>query len=134
LPAIAISLASWRDDGLETAGKVARSLVARLTNKPLPPDTILNVNVPPIPAGGELRFSSTRLGHRHRAEPVVRGEDPRGRPIYWVGAAGSEADAGPGTDFHAVANGRVSVTPLQVDLTRHSSLAGLETWLSQGEQ
>jgi len=134
LPAIAISLASWRDDGLETAGEVARSLVARLTNKPLPPDTILNVNVPPIPAGSELRFSSTRLGHRHRAEPVVRGEDPRGRPIYWVGAAGSEADAGPGTDFHAVANGRVSVTPLQVDLTRHSSLAGLETWLSQGEQ
>ena len=130
LPAVAISLASWQAEGLETAGRVAARLVMRLIETPLPPDSILNVNVPRLPAGGDPAFESTRLGHRHRAEPVVRGTDPRGREIYWVGAAGPEADAGPGTDFHAVASGRVSVTPLQIDLTRHSALAGLAAWLA----
>jgi 5'-nucleotidase len=134
LPAVAISLASWRGDGLETAGRVARRLVTRLVETPLPPDSILNVNVPPLADGSEPVFESTRLGHRHRAEPVVRGTDPRGRAIYWVGAAGPEADAGPGTDFHAVASGRVSVTPLQVDLTRHSALAGMAAWLATGDE
>ena len=133
LPAIAISLASWRGDGLETAGRVARRLVTRLVETPLPPDSILNVNVPALADGAEPDFEATRLGYRHRAEPVVRGTDPRGQAIYWVGAAGPEADAGPGTDFHAVASGRVSVTPLQVDLTRHSALAGLAAWLVTGE-
>jgi 5'-nucleotidase len=76
---------------------------------------------------------ATRLGHRHKAEPVVKAEDPRGRPIYWVGPAGAEQDAGPGTDFYAVRNGFVSVTPLQVDLTRHQALQDLASWLEQGK-
>jgi 5'-nucleotidase len=133
LPAIAISLDSWGGRGLETAGRVAERLVAKLLETPLPPDSILNVNVPSLPDGAEPAFESTRLGHRHRAEPVVPGTDPRGREIYWVGAAGPEADAGPGTDFHAIASGRVSVTPLQVDLTRHTALPGLAAWLATGE-
>ncbi len=83
---------------------------------------ILNVNVPDLPYETLQGFEVTRLGHRHRAKPAVRGLDPRGREIYWVGAAGAGQDAGPGTDFHAVANGFVSVTPLQVDLTRHAAL------------
>jgi 5'-nucleotidase len=134
LPAVAISLASWEGSGMETAGRVAERLVRRLIDTPLPPDSILNINVPSLPEGSEPVFEATRLGHRHRAEPVVPARDPRGRVIYWVGAAGPEADAGPGTDFHAVANGRVSVTPLQVDLTRHSALAGLAAWLATGEE
>jgi len=72
-------------------------------------------------------------GHRHKAEPVIRAEDPRGRPIYWVGPSGPEQDAGPGTDFHAIRNGFVSVTPLQVDLTRHQALPLLEDWLARLE-
>jgi 5'-nucleotidase len=69
------------------------------------------------------------LGQRHKAEPVVKTEDPRGRSIYWVGPAGPEQDAGPGTDFHAVRNGYVSVTPLQLDLTRYDRLESLHSWL-----
>ena len=107
-------------------------LVERLMARPLPPDTILNVNVPDIADAAQARCRATRLGHRHRAEPVVRDTDPRGRSIYWVGAAGPEADAGPGTDFHTVANSDVSVTPLKVDLTRHRDLPELARWLEQG--
>ena len=71
----------------------------------------------------------TRLGNRHRSEKVIRAEDPRGRPVYWVGPAGTSQDAGPGTDFHAVAEGYVSVTPLTVDLTNHAALDGLRSWV-----
>jgi 5'-nucleotidase len=109
---------------------VARELLERLQRDPLPADTILNVNVPDLPYAELKGFRATRLGHRHKAEPVVRGEDPRGRTIYWVGPAGAEADAGPGTDFHAVREGYVSVTPLQVDLTRHGALAQVGEWLA----
>jgi len=78
----------------------------------------------------ELRgFRASRLGYRHRSEPVMRAQDPRGRPVYWIGPAGAEQDAGPGTDFDAVARGYVSVTPLQVDLTRHGALPGVASWL-----
>ena len=72
----------------------------------------------------------TRLGNRHKAEPVVQARDPRGRTIYWVGPPGAEQDAGPGTDFHAVRNGFASVTPMQVDLTRHDSLAEMRRWVA----
>jgi 5'-nucleotidase len=71
----------------------------------------------------------TRLGNRHRSEAVIRAEDPRGRPVYWVGPAGASQDAGPGTDFHAVAEGYVSVTPLTVDLTNHAALDNVRAWL-----
>ena len=94
-------------------------------------DSILNVNVPDLPYSELQGMLATRLGHRHKAEPVVKSQDPRGRPIYWVGPAGAEQDAGQGTDFHAVRNGYVSITPLQVDLTRHRTLPELSAWLAR---
>jgi 5'-nucleotidase len=129
LPAIAVSLAGPRPTHFDTAARVARMLFDRLRRTALPADTILNVNVPDLPYDQLAGVWATRLGHRHRAEPVVPAQDPRGRRIYWVGLAGPEQDAGPGTDFHAVSRGFVSVTPLQTDLTRHSALAQLSSWL-----
>jgi 5'-nucleotidase len=105
-------------------------LVQRLICTPLAENVILNVNVPDLPYAELRGFRSTRLGHRHKAEPVVKTCDPRGRTIYWVGPAGAEQDAGPGTDFHAVREGYVSVSPLQVDLTRHNALDVIESWLA----
>jgi 5'-nucleotidase len=130
LPAIAVSIGSHEPEHLETAARVASDLVRRLKTEPLESSIILNVNVPDLPHGSIRGLVATRLGHRHKAEPVTAGRDPRGRVIYWVGPAGPEQDAGPGTDFHAVREGFVSVTPLQVDLTRHSAVAPLERWLS----
>ncbi len=129
LPTIAVSLVSESIDNLDTAARAAATLVRRLQGNPLPADTILNVNVPDL-AWDELRgFRATRLGFRHRAEAVVKQSDPKGRAVYWVGPAGAGQDAGPGTDFHAVENGYVSVTPLQVDLTRHEAVADVANWL-----
>lgn len=130
LPAIAISQASLRPEHLDTAARAAVWLVRRLRERPLPPDTILNVNVPDVPWEQLTGFQATRLGHRHKSAPVIKSTDPRGRPIYWVGPAGPEQDAGPGTDFHAVRAGQISITPLQVDLTRHGVLDSLAAWLS----
>ncbi len=131
-PTIAFSLVIEPDSGrhFATAARVARELVDRLLADPLPPSTILNVNVPDRPYDELAGFRATRLGFRHRADRVVKAKDPRGRTIYWVGGAGPHQDAGPGTDFHAVANGYVSITPLHVDMTRHASLPGLESWLT----
>ncbi len=128
-PAMAVSLASHRPQHFETAAEVAVGLLRRLQAAALTPDVILNVNVPDVPYVELKGVRATRLGHRHKAEPVVKSSDPRGRPIYWVGPAGAEQDAGEGTDFHAVRNGYVSVTPLQVDLTRHQSLKTISAWL-----
>jgi len=128
-PALAISLASQTPRHFDTAGRVAVDLVQGLCERPLALDSILNVNVPDLPYEELHGIVATRLGHRHKAEPVIKAEDPRGRPIYWIGPAGAEQDAGPGTDFHAVRNGLVSVTPLQVDLTRHQVLPNLAGWL-----
>jgi 5'-nucleotidase len=89
----------------------------------------LNVNVPDRPYAQLQGFTTTRLGFRHRSEPTLQAHDPRGRPVYWVGPSGAGQDAGPGTDFHAVAEGFVSVTPLQIDLTRHAALPLLTSWL-----
>ncbi|MDJ0738482.1 MAG: 5'/3'-nucleotidase SurE [Gammaproteobacteria bacterium] len=130
-PAIALSLASHTPRHIDTAARVALQLVQRLRDRPLAPDSILNVNIPDLPFDELQGMRATRLGHRHKAEPVVRAEDPRGRPIYWVGQAGAEQDAGPGTDFHAIRNGFVSITPLQVDLTRHAAVPQLAEWLGE---
>jgi 5'-nucleotidase len=119
LPAIAVSMVSSQPVHLDTAARVVLDLLERINCEPVPADTILNVNVPDLPYADLKGWEVTRLGHRHKSEPVVRQTDPRGRPIYWVGPAGSEQDAGPGTDFHAVRNGCVSVTPIHVDLTRY---------------
>jgi 5'-nucleotidase len=129
LPAIAISLVERGGRHFETAARVASELLMRLQRSPLHSSMILNVNVPDLPYEKLRGLKSTRLGHRHRSAPVVRASDPRGRPVYWVGPAGEGADAGEGTDFHAVAGGYVSVTPLQVDLTRHAALDEIGEWL-----
>lgn len=128
-PAIAISMDAHEPKHYATGGWVALELVRRLGQDELPSDTILNVNVPDLPREMIKGFRATRLGHRHKAEPVVKSQDPRGRLIYWIGPAGTEQDAGPGTDFHALREGYVSVTPLQVDLTRHGALTELGYWL-----
>ena len=126
--AIAVSSAAYNPKHYDTAARATLQLVARLKQEPLPGDTILNVNVPDVPYEELQGFEVTRLGNRHRSEAVAESLDPRGRPIYWIGAAGAGADCGPGTDFHALANHRVSITPLLVDLTRHSVLERLGVW------
>jgi len=135
-PAVAISL---HTDGLrgdatrhfETGAHFARVIVERLQADPYG-RAVLNVNVPNIPIEEVKGIKVTRLGNRHRAEAVIRAEDPRGRPVYWIGPAGAGQDAGPGTDFNAVAAGYVSVTPLTVDLTNHAALAELRAWVGPG--
>ncbi|MBT8136421.1 MAG: 5'/3'-nucleotidase SurE [Gammaproteobacteria bacterium] len=129
LPAVAISLVSSRSTNMPAAARVAGDLVRMLRKSPLPPDSILNINVPDLSYEQLAGFKATRLGYRHRAEPVVRSTDPRGSTIYWVGPAGPEQDCGPGTDFNAISEGYVSVTPLQVDLTAHNEIADVATWL-----
>lgn len=130
-PAIAISLVGPDGKNFETAAQMAVRLVKQLELDPLPADTILNVNVPDVPWAQLTGIEATRLGHRHKAEPVVRAADPHGRPVYWVGAPGAEADAGPGTDFHAIRRGCVAITPLQVDLTRYTALDQVSSWLKR---
>jgi 5'-nucleotidase len=129
LPAIAVSIDSHQPRYLETAALVVGQLVSGLRDAEMNPSTILNVNVPDLPAEEIRGLSATRLGHRHKAEPVTQLLDPRGRPMYWIGPAGSEQDAGEGTDFYALRNGFVSVTPIQVDLTRHAAIDPLGRWL-----
>lgn len=131
LPAIAVSLNSFEGKHYETAGWAAQQLVKRLQSTALPADTILNVNVPDVPISEITGFETTRLGHRHKAEPIIKEADPRGRPMYWIGPAGAEQDAGPGTDFDAVRRNAVSVTPLQIDLTRYDAMDGVAKWLQE---
>lgn len=130
IPAIAVSLASREPRHFETAARIARELVERFQRQ-LPGEAmLLNVNVPDVP-WAELRgVETTRLGKRHKAEPVVKMQTPRNETCYWVGAAGEAQDAGPGTDFHAVINGFASVTPLQIDLTHAQQLPRVRQWLS----
>src|SRR4030065_326994 len=123
LPAIAVSLVGREGRHFETAARVVLWLLEKLKSHPLPTDTILNVNVPDISYEQLGGFEATRLGHSHKAEPVIKSADPHGNAIYWVGPSGAEADAGPGTDFHAVRQNRISVTPLHVGLTPHGTLA-----------
>jgi 5'-nucleotidase len=131
LPAVAVSLATVDHEPrhFETAARAAVEIVKRLKSDPLPADTILNVNVPDR-AWHDIRgFEVTRLGNRHRSEPCVPAQDPRGRSLYWIGPAGREQDAGPGTDFHAVRGGYISITPIHVDLTRYQALEHVASWV-----
>lgn len=131
LSAVAISLATRPESprNFAAAADVSRMLVQQLLARPPQQPLILNVNVPDLPLHLIKGFRSTRLGFRHRSEPVIRAQDPRGRPVFWVGPSGAHQDAGEDTDFHAVQEGYVSVTPLQIDLTRHAAIAGVQTWL-----
>lgn len=133
IPAIAFSLAHKGHAHLESAARVARDVVSRFIERPYPVagPVLLNVNIPNLPyehIGGVL---PTRLGKRHHAESVVRGTNPRGESVYWIGPAGSAKDAGPGTDFHAVASGHVSVTPLHIDLTATALSDATRQWLAE---
>lgn len=132
LPAIALSLVNDGDDEdhFATAAEAASRLVLQLLKDPLPADTILNVNVPNRPWDEISGFEVTRLGHRHRAEPCIESLDPRGRPMFWIGPAGEEEDAGPGTDFNAIRRGCISITPIHVDLTRYQALDQVAGWVA----
>jgi 5'-nucleotidase len=131
LPAVAMSLATrdHRGEHYETAARAAVEIIARLQKDPLPADTILNVNVPDIPWSDVRGFEVSRLGNRHQSEPCVQQADPRGRTWWWIGAAGPEQDAGPGTDFNAVRSGHIAITPINVDLTRYQALEQVASWV-----
>lgn len=130
LPAIAISLAGQGGGHFDTAAQVVTELVEQHRRQPLAQPSLLNVNVPDVPYAALRGRAVTRLGKRHKAEPVIKSTNPRGDVIYWVGAVGAVQDAGEGTDFHAIGHGKVSVTPLQLDLTRYSQLGDIEQWLN----
>jgi 5'-nucleotidase len=129
IPAMAISLVGKEGRHFETAGRVARQLVERFIAQPVREPVLLNVNVPDLPHAELAGFQVTRLGRRHKAEPVIRITSPRNETMYWIGAAGAAQDAGPGTDFAAVDAAYVSLTPLQVDLTHAQQLPRLQAWL-----
>ena len=129
IPSIAMSLANLKDEHFETAAEVAATLAGRFAVQPFSEPVLLNVNVPDLPASALNGMEVTRLGRRHKAQDTVKTINPRNQTMYWVGAAGAAQDAGPGTDFNAVAQGRVSITPLQLDLTKYAQLAAVEGWL-----
>ncbi len=130
LPTIAVSLVGHGLTHFDTAARVATELVQKIERSTLAPDMVLNVNVPDRPYDELQGIRATRLGFRHKAEAILKDEDPYGRPIYWVGPAGKGQDAGEGTDFYALEHGSVAVTPLKVDLTRHEAVQGLSDWLA----
>ncbi len=129
IPSIAVSLAAAGDKHFNTAARVALELVKQFQAKPANEPFLLNVNVPDLPYESLQGREVTRLGKRHKAEPIVKSQNPRGETVYWVGAAGGEQDAGEGTDFFAVNAGRVAITPLQIDLTHYARLDSLRAWL-----
>lgn len=129
LPAIAVSLVNSGHFHYETAARVVQALLRYEAPVPLDARCILNVNVPDVPWDELAGFQITRLGHRDRAEGAVPMTCPRGKERYWIGAAGQGSDAGAGTDFHAISHGYVSITPVQVDMTRHECLPALREWL-----
>lgn len=131
LPAIAVSLQGKEGKHFDTAAKVVLEIINKLTAHPLPANQILNVNVPDVPYDALKGIQVTRQGRRHRAEPMIKDSDPFGHTVYWYGPAGAEQDAGEGTDFHAVANGYCSVTPLSVDMTAYQSLDSMKAWLAK---
>jgi 5'-nucleotidase len=127
LPSIAISLASWECKHFKTAGEIAKLLVAKVDKAPLAKNTIINVNVPDTPMADIKGIKSTRLGNRHKSESSI--QDSKDPSLYWIGENGKEADNGEGTDFHAISNNFVSVTPLQIDLTKYPEIKQVSDWL-----
>ena len=133
IPSIAISLVAEGGGHLRTAGRVAAEVVARFIKRPIGQPVLLNINVPDMEYEKLGGMKVTRLGKRHKAEPVIKSTTPRGDVVYWIGAAGGAQDAGEGTDFHAIAGNRVSITPLQMDLTRYAQLDAVSDWLAAAE-
>jgi 5'-nucleotidase len=131
IPAIAVSLTGHAFEHYATAARVAHELVSRIARAPFGAPVLLNVNVPDVPYESVAGFEVTRLGRRHKAQPVVPGKNPRGDTVYWVGPAGAAREAGPGTDFNALERNAVSVTPLQVDLTHATQIPLVSGWLGR---
>ena len=131
LPAMAVSLAGRDPRHYETAARVVERFLGELAHGFIPPGTVLNVNVPDVPPDRIRGVRATRLGNRHRSRPAVADRDPSGEPIYWFGEAGSARDSAPDTDFHAVEEGFVSVTPIHADLTRHRALDTISSWIGK---
>jgi 5'-nucleotidase len=129
IPSFAVSMSQHNATHFETAAKVIIEMIAHYQKNPLPPPMLLNINVPDIPYEQLQGKVVTRLGKRHKAEPVIQSKSPRGEKLYWVGPAGSAQDAGEGTDFYAVANNKVSITALQADLTNYQQLDTLKNWM-----
>ena len=115
----------------EAAARAAEELIEHMAAQPLRTDLLLNVNFPDLPYDDIGQWEVTRLGHRHKSEAAVKMLDPKQRTVYWVGPVGAGQDAGPGTDFHAIEQGSISITPLQVDLTRHNMLNDLRQWIGR---
>ena len=130
IPSLAFSLVGKEGKHFDSAVGVALELVGRFRRSPPREPVLLNVNIPDLPAAELRGMEATRLGKRHKAEPVIKLQTPRGETAYWIGPAGGAADAGPGTDFHAIENRRVSVTPLRMDLTHNAQLGLARDWLS----
>ena len=129
IPAIAFSIVGGEPMYYSTAAEVAKRLVTLLYEKPIPAKTILNVNIPDVAFDDLKGYQVTRLGTRHNADKMMPSKDPRGHTIYWIGSSGKEDDAGKGTDFYAVSQQQVSITPLQLDLTHHSAREQIEDWI-----
>ena len=127
LPSIALSLASWECNHFDTAGNIAKILVDQIDKAPLSTNTIINVNIPDIPMHEIKGIKTTRMGSRHKSAPSI--QDSNNPSLFWIGENGKEADNAEGTDFHAVSNNYVSVTPLQIDLTKYSEVQPLSSWI-----
>jgi 5'-nucleotidase len=131
IPSIAVSLASKAGAHFDTAARVTLEMVERLRRVPVSGPVLLNLNVPDVGYAKLRGLEVTRLGKRHKSEPMIKEVNPRKETVYWVGPAGGAQDAGEGTDFYAVAEKRVSVTPLQIDLTHVQQIPLLRDWLKQ---
>jgi 5'-nucleotidase len=131
IPSFAVSMSQHNPTYFETAARITVELVEQYAKNKIQSPVLLNINVPDIPYEEIQGRSITRLGKRHKAEPVIQLKTPRGETVYWVGAAGQPHDGGVGTDFHAIAHNHVSISPIQVDLTKHSQLAELKDWMSK---
>ncbi|WP_158966641.1 5'/3'-nucleotidase SurE [Paraglaciecola sp. L3A3] len=131
LPAIAVSLASSQPSHFSSAARVVADIINLLIDHPLPADQILNINVPDLVYEQIKGVKATRQGRRHKAENMTKAQDPHGKDIYWYGSVGPELDAGEGTDFHAIAQGYCSVTPLSIDMTAYNSLNELSQWIKK---
>lgn len=132
-PALAISMVGHSIQHYDTAAIITCRMLEQMKNATWPGKVVFNINVPDVPLAQIKGIQVTRLGTRHAAEPVVKTQDPRGRDIYWVGPPGPEADAGPGTDFHAISQGYVSITPLQLDMTHYKAFDHVSNWFKEFE-
>ena len=131
IPSIAVSMSQHNATHFESAARVAVEMVQHYQKTGFASPTLLNINVPDVPYAQLNGRVVTRLGKRHKAEPVIQLKTPRNETVYWVGAAGKPNDGGEGTDFYAVANNFVSISPIQVDLTKHTQMAEIQGWLQQ---